>query len=211
MNENENLEYTKEDLLSFIKIAKKLDRVSNKDNIVEQLRLCVNRVLDCNQYLRNLEKQCKKSRRLINKYAKQYKKEKDIKKYFKDSDYQIEGATKTRFWAVLNLMNLVETILCDSYNIDLFRIELPSYEKWHKFEPEDMIFVNEFIKGLETHKRDKLDMGDIFFELDYAMKEYIDCVDSGYDYKELYADDDFIDIVLKETDESEEEQEEKDE
>lgn len=72
MNENEKLEYTKEDLLSYIKIMKKLDRVSNKDNIVEQLRLCVNRVLDCNQYLRDLEKQCKKSRRLINKYAKQY-------------------------------------------------------------------------------------------------------------------------------------------
>lgn len=83
MNEKEDLEYTKEDLLSYIKIMKKLDRVSNKDNIVEQLRLCVNRVLDCNQYLRNLEKQCKKSRRLINKYAKQYNKEKDIKKYFK--------------------------------------------------------------------------------------------------------------------------------
>ena len=59
MNEKEDLEYTKEDLLSYIKIMKKLDRVSNKDNIVEQLRLCVNRVLDCNQYLRNLEKQCK--------------------------------------------------------------------------------------------------------------------------------------------------------
>ena len=89
MNENENLEYTKEDLLSFIKKAKKLDRVSNKDNIVEQLRLCVNRVLDCNQYLRDLEKQYNKSRKLINKYAKQYKKEKDIKKYIKDSDNRI--------------------------------------------------------------------------------------------------------------------------
>lgn len=33
MNENEKLEYTKEDLLSYIKIMKKLDRVSNKDNI----------------------------------------------------------------------------------------------------------------------------------------------------------------------------------
>ena len=44
MNEKEDLEYTKEDLLSYIKIMKKLDRVSNKDNIFEQLRLCVNRV-----------------------------------------------------------------------------------------------------------------------------------------------------------------------
>lgn len=35
MNEKEDLEYTKEDLLSYIKIMKKLDRVSNKDNIVE--------------------------------------------------------------------------------------------------------------------------------------------------------------------------------
>ena len=107
-------------------------------------------------------------------------------------------------------MNLVETILCDSYNIDLFRIELPSYEKWHKFEPEDMIFVNTFIKGLETHKRDKLDIGEIFFELDYAMKEYIDCIEDGYDYKELYGDDDFINIMSKQIEETEE-QEDKDE
>ena len=147
MNENENLEYTKEDLLSFIKIAKKLDRVSNKDNIVEQLRLCVNRVLDCNQYLRELEKQYNKSRKLINKYAKQYKKEKDIKKYIKDSDNRIADAVRIRFWAVFDLMNIVETILCDNYNIDLFRYELPSYQDWYSFELKDMIFINTFIKG----------------------------------------------------------------
>ena len=211
MNENEKLEYTKEDLLSYIKIAKKLDRVSSKDNIVEQLRLCVNRVLDCNQYLQDLRKQNKRTKKLINKYAKQYKKEKDIKKYFKDSDYQIECATETRFWAIMDLINIVETILCDSYNMDLFRIELPSYEKWYKFEPEDMILINGFIKGLETHRREKLNMGDIFYELDYAMQEYVGCVDAGYDYKEIYEDDDFIDIILKKSDESEEEQEEKDE
>ena len=211
MNENEKLEYTKEDLLSFIKIAKKLDRVSNKDNIVEQLRLCVNRVLDCNQYLRDLEKQYNKSRKLINKYAKQYKKEKDIKKYFKDADNRIANAVRIRFWAIFDLMNIVETILCDTYNVDLFRYELPSYQDWYSFEPKDMIFVNTFIKGLETHKRNKLDMEEIFYELDYAMKEYIDCIEDGYDYKELYGDDDFINIVSKEIEETEEEQEDKDE
>lgn len=210
MNEKEDLEYTKEDLLSYIKIMKKLDRVSNKDNIVEQLRLCVNRVLDCNQYLRDLEKQYNKSRKLINKYAKQYKKEKDIKKYIKDSDNRIADAVRIRFWAVFDLMNIVETILCDNYNIDLFRYELPSYQDWYSFELKDMIFVNTFIKGLETHKRDKLDIGEIFFELDYAMKEYIDCIEDGYDYKELYGDDDFINIMSKQIEETEE-QEDKDE
>lgn len=209
--EIKELDYTKEDLLDYIKLEKKIDKAIIKEQLKNHLKSSVNRVLDCNQYLHDIEVQYNKSRKLINKYAKSYKKEKDIKKYCKTSDDKIANAVKIRFWAIFDLMNIVETILCDSYNIDLFRRELPNCEEWFEFEPKDMILVNGFVSNLKQYKRNRIDINNILYELNYAINEYSKCIQENIDYKELYdKDDGFINIVTQNNLESKE-QEEKDE
>lgn len=209
MEKENELEYTKEDLLNYIKLGKKIDNVLNKNSLIEKLKNGVNRYLDCNQYLDDIKKQYSKSRMFINKYAKESKKENDVKKYFKDSDKRIKNAVNARFWALYDLIHIIENIICDTNNIELFKRELPSYEDWYQFEMKDMIFVNTFAVYMKQYKRDRITLENIFYELDYAMKEYIDCIEDGYDYKEQFDNGDgFVNIVCRN---SPEEQEDKDE
>ena len=206
MKEEEKLEYSKEDLLDYIKLGKKLDNVVTKHNLTEQLKNGVNRFLDCSQYLDDIKKQYNKSRKIIKKYATAFISQNDIKKYFKDSDNRIEKARNAKFWSVFDLMQIVENIICDTNNIELFKRELPSYEDWYQFEMKDMIFINTFANSMKKYRRDRITSENIFFELDFAMQEYIDCIQEGYDYKEQFDNEDgFVNIVCKNESEKEEE------
>ena len=208
MNEEEKLEYSKEDLLDYIKLGKKLDNVVTKHNLTEQLKNGVNRFLDCSQYLDDIKKQYNKSRKIIKKYATAFISQNDIKKYFKDSDNRIEKARNAKFWSVFDLMQIVENIFCDTNNIELFKRELPSYKDWYQFEMKDMIFINTFANSMKKYRRDRITSENIFFELDFAMQEYIDCIQEGYDYKEQFDNEDgFVNIVCKNESEKEEEDE----
>ena len=208
MKEEEKLEYSKEDLLDYIKLGKKLDNVVTKHNLTEQLKNGVNRFLDCSQYLDDIKKQYNKSRKIIKKYATAFISQNDIKKYFKDSDNRIEKARNAKFWSVFDLMQIVENIFCDTNNIELFKRELTSYEDWYQFEMKDMIFINTFANSMKKYRRDRITSENIFFELDFDMQEYIDCIQEGYDYKEQFDNEDgFVNIVCKNESEKEEEDE----
>ena len=208
MNENEKLEYTKEDLLNYIKTDEKINKMATKDELEDELLSCVNRALDCSDYIKDLRKLGNKSLKLLNKYAKEYKKEVDMQKYLFEYNTRIEHAKRLKVNSTIDLMNMVEKLLCDNYNIELFRKELPNFEDYYEFNVEDMIFVNTFIKSLEGYKREKINIELIFEELDYSIKEYIDCVNEGYDYKEEFDSDCFVNIVCRDNNE---EQEDKDE
>lgn len=144
----------------------------------------------------------KKTKRMINKYARTMKKEKDIKRLLKNQEEELTMIESRYVASMVDLMMIVIRAL-DS---DLIINDLVSLEKWYEFESEDLILVNGIIKALEYKNSFDVAPDDIMRALDFAIDEYIYCIENELGYREKF-EKTFMYVCFPEK----EEQEDKDE
>jgi len=85
MEETKNLkDFTNEEFLVFLKKAREIYAIEDCDNIEQILCDRARKVLDFRDLMKIAKGNYKKTKRMINKYNKPMKKEKDVKKLFKN-------------------------------------------------------------------------------------------------------------------------------
>lgn len=203
MEEVKNLkDFTNEEFIVFIKKAREIYAIEECENIEQILCDRVRKVLDFSDLMKLAKANYKKSKRIINKYAKPMKKEKDIKRLLRNQENELDAIENRYVASMVDLMMIVVRVL-DS---DLLSNKLTSLEKWYEFEPDDLILVNGIIKALKYNDSFDISSDDVMRALDFAIDEYIYCIENDVTYREKF-DKSFMYVCFPEK----EEQEDKDE
>ena len=183
MEQEKNLlDFTQEELFRYIQMQRRIYALEEYQLMKTDLLNKVKRVLDFRDLIKITESNCKKTRKIINKYAKQCKKESDTKKLFKKQEVEEEFIGNRHLFAVMDLMELVYKIL----HTDSFEKDLPALEKWYEFEMEDMVLVNGVIKGLKYADSSNVSEEDILNAINDAVEQYITCVECNADYEDTF-------------------------
>lgn len=183
MEQEKNLlNFTQEELFRYIQMQRRIYALEEYQLMKTDLLNKVKRVLDFRDLIKITESNCKKTRKIINKYAKQYKKESDTKKLFKKQEVEEEFIGNRHLFAVMDLMELVYKIL----HTDSFEKDLPALEKWYEFEMEDMVLVNGVIKGLKYADSSNVSEEDILNAINDAVEQYITCIEYNADYEDTF-------------------------
>ena len=183
MEQEKNLlDFTQEELFRYIQMQRRIYALEEYQLMKTDLLNKVKRVLDFRDLIKITESNCKKTRKIINKYAKQYKKESDTKKLFKKQEVEEEFIGNRHLFAVMDLMELVYKIL----HTDSFEKDLPALEKWYEFEMEDMVLVNGVIKGLKYADSSNVSEEDILNAINDAVEQYITCIEYNADYEDTF-------------------------
>ena len=128
----------------------------------------VARVLDLRDAFKTIISNNKKTRKIINKYAKTYKKEKDIKKIIENMEEQEETIGYNYKYSVFSLMKIVFKILY----AETFRKDLPVTKLWYDFDMEDMVLVNGLIRELKRFNSSNVTADDILGALNFSIYKY---------------------------------------
>ena len=137
----EELELKQKELLELIAQERRLNCMEEYYTMKKELLDNVARVLDLRDAFKTIISNNKKTRKIINKYAKTYKKEKDIKKIIENMEEQEETIGYNYKYSVFSLMKIVFKILY----AETFRKDLPVTKLWYDFDMEDMVLVNGLI------------------------------------------------------------------
>lgn len=183
MEEEKNvLEFTQDELIKYIQMQRKIYSLEEYQSMKTDLLDRVKRVLDLRDLMKITMYNHKRVRRVINKYAKPCKKEADIKKLLKKQELEENMIGARYVSSVMNLMELVYKVLYT----EAFEKDLPILEKWYEFEMEDMVLVNDVIRGLKYF--DSLDVTeeDIQGALNYAIEQYIKCIENDTEYSDTF-------------------------
>ncbi len=195
-------DFTKEEYFSFIKRQREIFAIEECENLEQILTDRVKKVLDLIDLMKIAKNNYKRSKKVINKFIKSLKKEKDIKKLLKKQDDELYIIESKYVASMIDLM----MIIIKSFGSDLFKSKLNSLEKWYEFELEDFILVNGIIKSLMNYKSSNLSILDVMNALDNAIKEYITCIDNNVEYRDLF-DKSFMFVCFPEKEEQEGEDE----
>lgn len=183
MEQEKNLlNFTQEELFRYIQMQRRIYALEEYQLMKTDLLNKVKRVLDFRDLIKITESNCKKTRKIINKYAKQCKKESDTKKLFKKQEVEEEFIGNRHLFAVMDLMELVYKIL----HTDSFEKDLPALEKWYEFEMEDMVLVNGVIKGLKYADSSNVSEEDILNAINDAVEQYITCIEYNANYEDTF-------------------------
>ena len=144
----------------------------------------------------------KKTKRMINKYAKSIKKEKDIKKLFKNQEEELNMIESRYVMSMVDLMMIVARAL----SCELITNSIVSLEKWYELESEDLILVNGIIKALENNDSFDVTGEDILRAFDFAIDEYVYCIENELEYREKF-DKSFMYVCFPEKEEKEDKDE----
>lgn len=183
MKEEKNiLDFTQEELIKYIQMQRKIYVLDEYQSMRTDLLDRVKRILDLRDLMKISISNHRRTRRVINKYAKPCKKEADTRKLLKKQELE-ENMIGTRYVSsVMDLMELVYKILYT----DVFEKDLPALEKWYEFEMEDMILVNDVIRGLKYYDSADITENDILGALNYAVEQYIDCIEKNTEYIDTF-------------------------
>lgn len=183
MKEEKNiLDFTQEELIKYIQMQRKIYVLDEYQSMRTDLLDRVKRILDLRDLMKISISNHRRTRRVINKYAKPCKKEADTRKLLKKQELE-ENMIGTRYVSsVMDLMELVYKILYT----DVFEKDLPALEKWYEFEMEDMILVNDVIRGLKYYDSADITEDDILGALNYAVEQYIDCIEKNTEYIDTF-------------------------
>lgn len=183
MEQEKNLlDFTQEELFRYIQMQRRIYALEEYQLMKTDLLNKVKRVLDFRDLIKITESNCKKTRKIINKYAKQCKKESDTRKLFKKQEVEEEFIGNRHLFAVMDLMELVYKIL----HTDSFEKDLPALEKWYKFEMEDMILVNGLVKGLKYYNSLDVTEDDVIGALNFAVEQYVECIENNTEYADIF-------------------------
>ena len=203
------IDYTKEELIDFIKKSREIYSLEESDNIEQILTDRVRRTLDLRDIMKATRANHKRARRIINKYIKPMKKEADVKKLLKKQDEEVIIIESRYVASMVDLMMIVIKALSS----EMFQRKLASLEQWYEFEPDDLILVNGIIKALQHDSSFSVSNEEVMNALDDAIYEYVYCIEKDLDYRKRF-DNKFMFVCFPEKKEeniNEEEQEDKDE
>ncbi len=194
-----NQEITKEELISLINTERKMSCFEEKCLFEKCLINAISRILDLRELENNIIQEEKRIEKVVNKYAKNYKNEKDIKKIFNKQEKIIDLVSIRDLEAVSELMNIIDMMINDYRYKDLFKDDLTELEDYYQFEMEDMIFVNGVIRELKFYNSKNINTSIIFEAMNKAIKEYVECIDNNEDYFNHFEDcDSFVSITKEE-------------
>lgn len=203
------IDYTKEELIEFIKKSREIYSLEESDSIEQILTDRVRRTLDLRDIMKATRANHKRSRRIINKYIKPMKKEADVKKLLKKQDEEVIIIESRYVASMVDLMMIVIKALSS----EMFQRKLASLEQWYEFEPDDLILVNGIIKALQHDSSFSVSNEEVMNALDDAIYEYVYCIEKDLDYRKRF-DNKFMVVCFPEKKEeniNEEEQEDNDE
>lgn len=176
--EKEQNELTKEDLLKFIRTQRKLLCMDDYLVLRKKLLYAVERVLDLKELMKIIDNNHSRTKKILKKYIKSYKKETDIRKLLKKQEKEEKIAQLRYVYAVKELMEIVYEVLSTLE----FEKDLPALEKWYEFELEDMVLVNDMIKGLKYYNSSNINEDIILESLNYAIARYIKSIEDNSNY-----------------------------
>ena len=182
IEEKKNLEFTNEELIEFVHTQRRMMCMEEYYLIRKDLLDKVKRVLDLRDLVKITASNHKKTRKIINKYAKQSRKESDTKKLFKKQQLEEEMIATRYLHSVMGLMEIVYKILYT----DAFEKDLPALEKWYEFEMEDMILVNGLVKGLKYYNSLDVTEDDVIGALNFAVEQYVECIENNTEYADIF-------------------------
>lgn len=206
MEDEKNLaENIRKEYMYVLKKQRELHAFEECDNIEEVLFARVRRALDLSDLMKETRLNFKRTRKILNKYAKDYKKEIDVKKLLKKQEEELIMIERRYVESMVELM----LVVIRAFTSEIFRNKLTSFEDWYEFDYEDMILVNGIIKALKYYNSIDVPDSEILRALDWAVEEYVHCVDDDLDYRERF-DKTFMFVCFPKH-EDKEEQEDKDE
>lgn len=176
------LDFTQDELIRFIQMQRRIYALEEYQSMKINLLDRVKRILDLRDLMKITMSNHKRVRRVINKYAKPCKKEADTKKLLKKQELEENMIGARYVSSVMNLMELVHKVLYT----EAFEKDLPALEKWYEFEMEDMVLVNDVIRGLKYF--DSLDVteDDVLGALNFAVEQYVDCIENNTEYADTF-------------------------
>ncbi len=182
MEEENDKELTNEELEKYIETQRKICCLEEYYSYRKQL---LNEVVKAKGLLKLMQltiSNSSKFKKIMNKYAKQFKNEKDVKNLLSVFEKEDEMLGNKYIASVMNTMELVYKIL----DIDLFEKDLPALEKWYTFEFDDMILVNDIFIYLKKFDEDFLTETDVLKALNYSIEKYVDCIDNDINYIDTF-------------------------
>lgn len=207
MENNNILDLTKEELVSYINTERKIYCADERYLFKEYLINAVSKVLDIRDLAITITQEEKRVRKMINKYAKPCKKEKDMKRLLKKQKELIDTVMMKEVDAVTELMYIVDMLINDDMYHDLFIKELPALEDYYQLKMEDMVLVNGVLRELKKYNSENINEEIVFNALNYAISEYIVCIENDNDYTEYFESGfPFVLIYKCETKDSDEEE-----
>lgn len=198
-------DYTEKDFLVFIKKQREVYVLEEFENLKQILTDRVKRVLDLRDLMKATRTNFKRTRQILNKYAKTMKRESDVKKLLKKQEDEIIMIESRYVASMVDLMMIVIQAL----GSEGFQKDLTSLETWYEFEMEDFVFVNGIIKSLKDYSSFDITEFEVMDALDAAIEEYINCIENDVDYREKF-DKNSMFVCFPEKEENKE-QEDKDE
>jgi hypothetical protein len=197
--EEENIKYdTRDEIMAFLKRQREIHTIEECDNIEQIMFDRVRKVLDFRDLMKETRLNFKRTRKLLNKYAKESKKELDVKKLLKKQEEEIEMIESRYVASMIDLIIIVTKAL----GSELFSNNLTSIESWYEFEAEDLVFVNGFIKALKYWSSFDIDDNMMIRALDVAIDEYVKCIEEDKNYRDLF-DKSFMFVSLPKIEEQE--------
>ena len=183
MEEEKNiLDFTQDELIRYIQMQRKIYALEEYQSMRTNLLDRVKRILDLRDLMQLTMFNHKRVRKVINKYAKSCKKEADTKKLLKKQEIE-ENIIGTRYVSsVMDLMELVHKVLYT----EAFEKDLPTLEKWYEFEMEDMVLVNDVIRGLKYFDPSDITEEDVLGALNFAVEQYVNCIENNTEYIDTF-------------------------
>lgn len=184
MKEEINLfKYTQKDLIGLLKKQREEYALEEYFNIEENLVYKVKRALDLRDLMKITKTNLSKTRKNINKYAKYYKRETDIKRLIEKQKEEIFMIESRYVSAIFDLM----LALVQLYACDIFKMKLEDRNLLFEYEEKDLIVVNGIIKALKKYDSFNVDIDIILETIYYALEEYIISIQEGLDYREKFS------------------------
>lgn len=183
MEEEKNiLDFTQDELIRYIQMQRRIYALEEYQSMRTNLLDRVKRILDLRDLMQITMSNHKRVRKVINKYAKSCKKEADTKKLLKKQEIE-ENMIGTRYVSsVMDLMELVHKVLYT----EAFEKDLPTLEKWYEFEMEDMVLVNDVIRGLKYFDSSDITEEDVLGALNFAVEQYVNCIENNTEYIDTF-------------------------
>lgn len=193
--EKKNLEFTNDELINFLHTQRKLACMEEYYLIRKDLLDRVMRVLDLRDLMKITISNNRRTRRILNKYAKPCMKEADTRKLLKKQQHEEDMIGVRYVSSVMELMDLVYKILYTQ----AFEKDLPDLKEWYEFEMEDMVLVNDVIKALKYFDSSDVSEDDVLGALNYAVEQYIKCIEDNIEYLDTFDNSfPFVQISKKE-------------
>lgn len=205
--EKKIFDLTNEELINFIHTQRKIMCMEEYSLEKNNLLNIVRRILDLRDLMKLTKSNNGKTRKVINKYAKSFKKEDNVKKLLKKQKHDEDIIELMYISSMMYLMELVHKII----SMESFEKDLPALEKFYEFEMEDMVLVNSLIRELKYRDSLNVTEEDTLEALNQAIYEYTYCIENDMEYINIFEPSfNFVTISKAEEDNDEKQEEQED-